>query len=152
MRQKLRVHRGYLRIPCCCRSVVLIGLPKVKFLVWASGGSDKNREVGKQMIDARKEGKKGVYMAPSSAPQIKAPSSAPWISAPSSVPRSAAPSLGPRRMPGWPGDCASVAPRLRLWRRDVLARRHSLRRRPPGSICTKSYKKGLYVKFFHEKG
>ena len=93
------------------------------------------------MIDARKEGKKGVYMALSSAPQIKAPSSAPWISAPSSVPRSAAPSLGPRRMPGWPGDCACVAPRRRdLWRRDVLARRRSLRRRPPESICTKSYK------------
>ena len=95
------------------------------------------------MIDAQEEGKKGVYMAPSSAPQIKAPSSAP---------RSAAPSLGPRRMPGWPGDCACVAPRRRdLWRRDVLARRHSLRRRPTGSICTKSYKKDLYVKFFHEK-
>ena len=125
MRQKLRGHRGYLRIPCCCRSVVLIGLPKVKFLVWASGGYDKNREGRKQMIDAWEEGKKGVYMAPS---------------------------LGPRRMPGWPGDCACVAPRLRdLWRRDVLARRHSLRRRPPGSICTKSYKKGLYVKFFYKK-
>ena len=138
MRQKLRGHRGYLRIPCCCRSVILIGLPKVKFLVWASGGSDKNREGGKQMIDAREEGKKGVYMAPSSAPQIKAPSSAPWISAP----RSAAPSLGPRRMPGWPGDCACVAPRRPdLWRRDVLARRHSLRRRTPRSICTKNYKK-----------
>ena len=73
MRQKLRGHRGYLRIPCCCRSVVLIGLPKVKFLVWASGGSDKNREGGKQMIDAREEGKKGVYMAPSSAPRNTAP-------------------------------------------------------------------------------
>ena len=83
------------------------------------------------MIDAREE---GVYMAPSSAP------------------RSAAPSLGPRRMPGWPGDCASVAPRHRdLWCRDVLARCRSLRRRPPGSICIKSYKKDLYVKFFHEK-
>ena len=133
MRQKLRGHRGYLQIPCCCRSVVLIGLPKVKFLVWASGGSDKNRERGKQMIDAREEGKKGVYMAPSSAPQIKAPSSAPWISAPN---------LGPRRMPGWPGDCACVAPRRRdMWRRDVLARRHSLRRGTPRSICTKNYKK-----------
>jgi len=61
MLQKLRGHRGYLRIPCCCRSVVLIGLPKVKFLVWASGGFDKNREGGKQMIEARKEG--GIYGA-----------------------------------------------------------------------------------------
>ena len=66
--------------------MVLIGLLKVKFLVWASGGSDKNREGGKQMIDAREEGKKGVYMAPSSAPQIKVPSSAPRSMAPSWVP------------------------------------------------------------------
>ena len=33
-------------------------------------------EKGKQMIDAREEGKKGVYMASSSAPQIRGPSSA----------------------------------------------------------------------------
>ena len=140
MRQKLRGHRGYLRIPCCCRSVVLIGLPKVKFLVWASGGSDKNREGGKQMIDAREE---GVYMAPSSAPQIKAPSSAP---------RSAAPSLGPRRMPGRIGDCACVAPRRRdLWRRDVLARRHSLRRRPRVHLY-KKFQKGHTCEILSEKG
>ena len=50
-----------------CARDKLIGLPKVKFLVSPSGGSDKNREGGKQMIDAREE---GVYMVPSSAPQI----------------------------------------------------------------------------------
>ena len=50
-----------------CARDKLIGLPKVKFLVSPSGGSDKNREGRKQMIDAREE---GVYMAPSSAPQM----------------------------------------------------------------------------------
>ena len=92
MHQKLRGHRVYLGIPCSCRSMVLIGLPKVKFLVWASGGFDKNREGGKQMIEAREE---GGYMAPSSAPQIKAPRSM----ATRSAPRSAAPSLLPRQTP-----------------------------------------------------
>jgi len=51
------------------------------------------------MIDAREEGKKGVYMAPRSAPQIKAPSSVPRSMAPRSVPRSAAPTLLPRQTP-----------------------------------------------------
>ena len=63
--------------------MVLIGLPKVKFVVWASGDSDKNREGVEQMIEAREE---GGYMAPSSAPQIKAPRSAPRSAAPSLLP------------------------------------------------------------------
>ena len=44
--------------------MVLIGLSKVKFVVWESGGSDKNREGMEEMIEAREEGKKGGYMAP----------------------------------------------------------------------------------------
>ena len=129
MRQKLRGHRGYLRIPCCCRSVVLIGLPKVKFLVWASGGSDKNRERETNDRRSGRREERGIYSAQLGATNFGAP-------------RSAAPSLGPCRMPGWPGDCACVAPRRRdLWRRDVLARRHSLRRRPPGPFVQKVTKR-----------
>ena len=59
----MRGPRGYLWIPCCCRSVVLIGLPKVKFLVWASGGSDKNRERETNDRRSGRREERGIYGA-----------------------------------------------------------------------------------------
>ena len=52
----------------------------------------------------------------------------------------------PHETPRQTAGCAGVA------HRDVLSRRRSLRRRPPGCISAKSYEKGLYVKFFYKKG
>ena len=49
--QILALNRKHKQLTALACARKLIGLPKVKFLISPSGGSDKNREGGKQIAD-----------------------------------------------------------------------------------------------------